>query len=393
MKKNKQVTLALLLGLSGIIGFQNADVLAQTVKQLKEPAAPTEVQIDEGTTATEDLPTTQNNPNGGSNSSYSVVIENKMGKDGKMVQTKKVWKNGVLTEESEKILEPGEEGDAAIELSDGEIAPGMILRSERFGDFPFQGFGIPEEQMKEIRKQMEQLQEQMQKFDRHYFNGFRFAVPGTAPENNESSKEGTQDISPNFQIVPGTNAQTSNIKLSEYWIGALVEPLPELIASQMSINAGEGVLVLQIVPNSPAEKAGLKKYDVIVKIGDNAVKNVFDIGQILDQDGNKVQKVEFYRKGQLESLELTPEKRPDEPVGTSFQIVPGNTEMTPGQSIKIVRPGMIISGTPEQAEENNEISESQQTGENKSVDEPETQIIQQNNNNEEPVQPESQPQE
>lgn len=48
-------------------------------------------------------------------------------------------------------------------------------------------------------------------------------------------------------------------------------------------NAGEGVGIEDVAPNSPASKAGVQPGDVIVKIGDDDVASVQDLPGILRQ--------------------------------------------------------------------------------------------------------------
>ena len=51
------------------------------------------------------------------------------------------------------------------------------------------------------------------------------------------------------------------------WLGIRVSPVPAAVASQLALK-DEGVMVLNLLKGSPAEKAGLDRYDVIVRVGD-----------------------------------------------------------------------------------------------------------------------------
>lgn len=66
-----------------------------------------------------------------------------------------------------------------------------------------------------------------------------------------------------------------------------------------------GVLILDVSEDSPAEEAGLKAGDVIVKIDEETVRDVEDLQEILSdyEDGDVVQ-VEFVRKGKTNKVEV-----------------------------------------------------------------------------------------
>jgi serine protease Do len=71
----------------------------------------------------------------------------------------------------------------------------------------------------------------------------------------------------------------------------------------------EGVAVLEVVPMSPADKAGLKQYDVIVALDDEKISDVIDLRKYLftkKSIGDKME-ITFYRDGkkQKTTMKLT----------------------------------------------------------------------------------------
>lgn len=58
------------------------------------------------------------------------------------------------------------------------------------------------------------------------------------------------------------------------WIGVGVAPIPEVLRSHLNVSDGMGVMVDQVVPNSPAANAGLKRHDVLISAGGSAVSSV-----------------------------------------------------------------------------------------------------------------------
>ena len=284
--------------------------VAQT-KQLKEPAEPVAATAAEETDDAAQAPVA-------ANGSYSIVVESKTGPDGKTIQTKKVWRDGKLVESEEKTLD-GDAADATIQLPNGETAPGRVFHfdfnDDVFGDLgvdvsPFEGMRRLESQMREHQEEMRaQMEELRRRFGENAPNGF------LAPQDGE------------IAAAP-----------SKYWIGATVEPTPELLVAQLPINEGEGILLQYVVPDSPAAKAGLQRFDVVVKIDGAPIANASDVAKIVDKTGDKTVKVEFFRKGKLTETKLTPAERPQ----NDARLVPFGVP-NGGSRFQIVRPGLIVS--------------------------------------------------
>lgn len=73
-----------------------------------------------------------------------------------------------------------------------------------------------------------------------------------------------------------------------------------------------GVAVVTVEKNSPADKAGLKKGDIIVKIGEEDVSSIAEFRyELYKYDvGNKV-KISFYRNNKLQNVTITLGKNPE----------------------------------------------------------------------------------
>jgi serine protease Do len=73
----------------------------------------------------------------------------------------------------------------------------------------------------------------------------------------------------------------------------------------------EGVVIERIVPNSPAEHAGLQELDVIVELDGEKIDNVLDLRKHLyiEKEVGDEMKVKFYRNGKLQetTIKLTDE--------------------------------------------------------------------------------------
>ena len=64
------------------------------------------------------------------------------------------------------------------------------------------------------------------------------------------------------------------------WIGVRITPVPEALAAHLPLGRSEkqpdvGVMVMNIVADGPAEKAGLKQYDVVIALGHDTITGEF----------------------------------------------------------------------------------------------------------------------
>ena len=77
-------------------------------------------------------------------------------------------------------------------------------------------------------------------------------------------------------------------------------------------NIEEGVAIISVENNSPASKAGLKKGDIIVKLGDTNVGSIAEFRYELYkyEVGNKVN-LSFYRNNKLQTVSITLGKNPE----------------------------------------------------------------------------------
>jgi S1-C subfamily serine protease len=66
------------------------------------------------------------------------------------------------------------------------------------------------------------------------------------------------------------------------YLGITYEPLNPAIAAQAGIRQTTGVLIGQVVPGSPAEKAGLQADDVITAVDNQPLKEDSDLGKFLN---------------------------------------------------------------------------------------------------------------
>ena len=98
-----------------------------------------------------------------------------------------------------------------------------------------------------------------------------------------------------------------------FWTGLEVEDLNPLIARYLGKNDRLGVIISNIEPNSPAEKAHLKVGDIIVEVNDNKISNTRDIWSIIenmDIKGGDNLKLKIFRDQKYINVKIQLEKLP-----------------------------------------------------------------------------------
>jgi serine protease Do len=92
-----------------------------------------------------------------------------------------------------------------------------------------------------------------------------------------------EEMPKDYATVPGGPATNGEDRLyRDTTLGLMVGDLPPPMANQLGIQAGSGVLVLQVEPRSIAHRAGVRPGMVILKIGQKPVKNAADVKAALE---------------------------------------------------------------------------------------------------------------
>ena len=96
-----------------------------------------------------------------------------------------------------------------------------------------------------------------------------------------------------------------NGKVTRGWLGVLIQDVSEDVAAAMNLSEPEGALVADVVSESPAEKAGIERGDVILKYDGKKVRENDDLPIMVAQTeiGSKV-KVQVIRNGKKKTLSI-----------------------------------------------------------------------------------------
>lgn len=135
---------------------------------------------------------------------------------------------------------------------------------EQFRDM-FEKFGVDPEQFFEKGEDGKyRLNDQMREMFKNFnFDKFKDLIPKGEEEPAPAPRK------PEPRKVEPKKAEP---RAPRPWMGVQPEELPEELRAQLDLPEGEGLLVTEVMAGSPAEKAGLKKNDILTRIDGKAVK-------------------------------------------------------------------------------------------------------------------------
>src|SRR5574341_55429 len=104
---------------------------------------------------------------------------------------------------------------------------------------------------------------------------------------------------------------TKTGKVVRGWLGVSIQELSPELASQFGVSEAKGVLVSDVLDESPAKRAGFERGDVIVEFDGKPVENPTQLRNLVAQTviGKKVA-VKFIREKRTKTLEVTIAEQP-----------------------------------------------------------------------------------
>ncbi len=95
-------------------------------------------------------------------------------------------------------------------------------------------------------------------------------------------------------------------------MGVYYNEISEEIARYFNLQDTNGVIIVEVIPNSPAAKAGLRSYDVIRKVGEKTITGTEDFQKAIQElePGEKVMFV-VMRNGRRMLIPVEIGNRPD----------------------------------------------------------------------------------
>lgn len=138
------------------------------------------------------------------------------------------------------------------------------------------------------------------------------------------------------------------------WIGVACTPLSPALQAQLGLK--DGVMVERVADDSPAKKAGLKPYDIILEVNGKRVEGVEMLTKAVD--GKKSLAMTVMSGGKKRNVELTPADRPkvDSSIAGAKDLSIIERELSSGEldkirellkdrtDFRVIRPGIRLNG-------------------------------------------------
>ena len=100
-------------------------------------------------------------------------------------------------------------------------------------------------------------------------------------------------------------------KFERPYVGLYLDNLDSQKVKNLNIKSGNGVYIAQVVPGSPAEKAGLKANDVIIGVNDKPINSAGSfIGELAAKKIGQTVNLQIIRNSQTMNVNVTLESSP-----------------------------------------------------------------------------------
>jgi membrane-associated protease RseP (regulator of RpoE activity) len=192
---------------------------------------------------------------------------------------------------------------------------------------------------------------------------FAFNRPATADEETQEgrivdlSADGTGGID---HAAITANEQTP--AEPTYWLGIQGQPLDSaVLRTHLQLADDVGVVVENVVKDSPAAKAGLRNHDILIGVNGEQVTGMDVLQQAVAASKGKPVELKVIRLSKEETFEVTPEVRPEhlavDELNPQLQGLHGNMPMGElqamlqqmqqnglGGGMRLFGPGMVMNG-------------------------------------------------
>ncbi|NOX56519.1 MAG: PDZ domain-containing protein [Planctomycetes bacterium] len=97
----------------------------------------------------------------------------------------------------------------------------------------------------------------------------------------------------------------------KYWLGIACAPVPEEVRAQLDLPENVGLIVQDVVKDTPADKAGLRKYDIIVKADQTDITAPEVLVEAVQKAKDREMELQILRKGKRRTIRVQPVQRTD----------------------------------------------------------------------------------
>jgi len=108
--------------------------------------------------------------------------------------------------------------------------------------------------------------------------------------------------------VDATRA-TYQLESKNYFLGIECDRVPKALRVHLNLPEGQGLIVVRVIPESPAAKAGLAPHDILLKADGRKLEHFDDLIESVNQARDKPLALDLLHAGVPKTLQITPVKR------------------------------------------------------------------------------------
>ena len=114
-------------------------------------------------------------------------------------------------------------------------------------------------------------------------------------------KPATIQVRPIYRVTLGPVGEQK----TEYYIGISAVGPNDAVRAQLGLPEGHGVVVNEVVSGSPADKAGIKKHDIILELGDKLINTPEKLAGIVQDAKDRPLQLKILRAGKHLTISVT----------------------------------------------------------------------------------------
>lgn len=147
------------------------------------------------------------------------------------------------------------------------------------------------------------------------------AAPAMSQESTDPSQADARAIHEQAQTETTLNLNTPLLigEPIKFWLGIYCSPVPPALRSHVALPEKQGILALVITKDSPAAKAGLAQYDILLRAGGKPLAEGRDLVAAVEAAKETKLKIDLIRGGKPKTIEVTPAQRPAQAADGSVQ--------------------------------------------------------------------------
>ncbi len=126
-----------------------------------------------------------------------------------------------------------------------------------------------------------------------------------------------------------TQAIIKDGRVSRGWLGVSIQDLTEDMAEAQGMKEHDGAIIADVTSDSPAEKGGLERGDIILAVNGQKVTDATSTTRLVGRlIANTANKFDIVRGGKKQTINVTVGERPDDP---NARVVPVSSKAKPGE--------------------------------------------------------------